>query len=398
MRRESVEAPDGVPARRRKQYAAGLLTRNDRKKELAHHGACLTIAEKYKEACKEQNRIERRQIRKTGRLGLLLGGWKALFHGMAIFLMIWLLGTGEVSVGGFSILLTSFSELTGAFGQLFDHAGEIMQTGLMASAFFTFMDFGEKDGTQCMGEAQEICLEHVSYRYPDAKNPALKDISLCIKKGEKIAVVGENGAGKTTLARLLSGFLLPTEGRMEMGGLSRETLKESGILERISAVYQEFGRYQLTVAQNVYLGDTGRPMDEEKIGRALDWAGLKPAGYPPEMLLGREFGGSDLSGGQWQRLALARCYYRQRAILFLDEPTAAIDPLEEMALYEKLKELAKGRTVILVTHRLGAVKNADRILMMDDGRILESGSFDALMEKKGRFYQIWNEQTKWYQA
>ena len=185
---------------------------------------------------------------------------------------------------------------------------------------------------------------------------------------------------------------------MEMGGLSRETLKESGILERISAVYQEFGRYQLTVAQNVYLGDTGRPMDEEKIGRALDWAGLKPAGYPPEMLLGREFGGSDLSGGQWQRLALARCYYRQRAILFLDEPTAAIDPLEEMALYEKLKELAKGRTVILVTHRLGAVKNADRILMMDDGRILESGSFDALMEKKGRFYQIWNEQTKWYQA
>ncbi len=394
----SGQMQETIPGKRRKEYAAKLLTDSNRKKELAHHGACHQIADKYREACREINTIERRELHKTSHLGLLLGGWKALFHGMAVCLMIWLLARGEVSVGGFSILLTSFSELTGAFGQLFDRAGEILQTGLMASAFFHFMDFEEKDGEQSMEEGVEMVrMEHVFYWYPGAQKPALRDISLCIKEGQRIAVVGENGAGKTTLAKLLSGFLLPTKGRMEMGSLPRERLCERSILEQISAVYQEFGRYQLTVAQNIYLGDSKSPMDKERISRALVWAGLNPDKYPQDMLLGREFGGTELSGGQWQRLALARSYYRQRSILFLDEPTAAIDPLEEMALYEKLEEMASGRTVILVTHRLGAVKSADQIFVMDDGGILESGSFCQLIEKKGRFYQIWNEQVKWYQ-
>ncbi len=239
--------------------------------------------------------------------------------------------------------------------------------------------------------------------YLNSDEFTLKDISLSIKKGEKVAIVGENGAGKTTLAKLLSGFLLPTEGTMKLGGVSREQLHEKSIFNKISAVYQDFGHYKLTLAQNVYLGDTIegntlKQMDLGKIKNALEWAGLSFSISPEKMELGREFGGVEMSGGQWQRLALARSYYRQRPMLFLDEPTAAIDPLEEMAIYNKLNELASGRTVILVTHRLGAVRNADKIIMLDNGRIIESGNFEQLIEKKGQFYHIWNEQVKWYQS
>lgn len=302
------------------------------------------------------------------------------------------------------MLLTSFAALTNIFTQLFDHAGEIMQTGIMSSAFFELMEFEVKDGDRNLEDSGEYArLAHVSYRYPNSAQTALNDISLAIKKGERVAIVGENGAGKTTLAKLLSGFLLPVEGHMELGGIDRHMLRERSIFDHISAVYQEYGRYKLTLAENVYLSDTMgkdhglKEPDVERICHALAWADVRFDAKPDKMVLGKEFGGSELSGGQWQRIALARSYYRKRKVLLFDEPTAAIDPLEEMALYGKLDELAGEKTVILVTHRLGAVRNADKIIVMEKGSIAEMGSFDELMRLNGNFYHIWTEQTKWYQ-
>ena len=389
---------DTIQAARKKRYAFELLSKSECKKEIAHYGAGSYVADKYLKACREIDQKEQQYIWQVGKGGFIFAGMKALFHGLAIFMMIYLLVTKKISIGGFSVLLTSFSTLTNAFTQLFDYAGEILQTGVMADAFFTLMDFEIRDGTEDMKESKEYArLEHVSYRYPNAEKFALKDISLSIKKGERIAIVGENGAGKTTLAKLLSGFLFPTEGVMEFGGMPRSHLKESSIFEHISAVYQEFGRYKLTLEQNVYLSDVMKKINPERIDSALEWAGLFGFMHQKEQLLGKEFGGIELSGGQWQRLALARSYYRQRPVLFLDEPTTAIDPLEEAALYEKLEELAKGRTNILITHRLGAVRSADKIIVLDNGHMVETGSFAQLIEKKGHFYHIWSEQAKWYQ-
>ena len=388
---------DLAQAGRRKNYALGLLSTVGSKKELAHHGAGCYVAERYLAACREVDEREGKHIRQMGGVGLFFAGIRSLFHGLSVFLMVWLLVTDRITIGGFSVLLASFAALTSSFTQLFDHAGEILQTSVMSASFFELMDLEVTDGRKKMepgGEA--VRLEHVSYRYPHGEAYALKEISLSIRKGERIAIVGENGAGKTTLAKLLSGFLLPTEGVMELGGMDRSQLKENSIFEQISAVYQEFGHYKLTLAQNVYLGDTAKEMDYEKISHALEWAGILLDDHPQEQLLGREFGGTELSGGQWQRLALARSYYRQRPILFLDEPTAAIDPLEEMAIYQRLNDLAQDRTVVLVTHRLGAVRSADKILVLDHGSIAETGSFEELMEQRGCFYHIWNEQAKWY--
>lgn len=135
----------------------------------------------------------------------------------------------------------------------------------------------------------------------------------------------------------------------------------------------------------------------KRINTSLKWAGLSFFEQPENLLLGGEFGGIEISGGQWQRLALARSYYRQKPMVFLDEPTTSIDPLEEMQIYNKLNELAEDRTVILVTHRLGAVRNVDNIIVLDNGHIVEEGSFEHLIKQKGHFYFLWNEQAKWYQ-
>lgn len=389
---------DTIQASRRKKNAFDLLSMSDRKKELAHHGASRFVADKCLEACREIDTKEWRHISQMGRIEIIFAVTKALFHCIAVFLMVGLLITDGISIGGFSVLLTSFATLTNAFTQLFQHAGEILQTSVMSDPFFTLMELDKKDGIMSMEDSEEFArLEHVSYKYPNAEKFALKDISLSVQRGEKIAIVGENGAGKTTLAKLLSGFLLPTEGIAELGGRPRSQLLEDSIYAHISAVYQEFGRYKMTLAQNVYLSDTKDEPDRKKICAALDWVGISFSVRPEEMLLGREFGGTEMSGGQWQRVAMARSYYRDRPILFLDEPTAAIDPLEEMAIYGKLNELAKDRTVILVTHRLGAVRDADKIIVMDGGSIVEMGSFTQLMERKGHFHHIWQEQVKWYQ-
>ncbi len=394
---------ESVAPARRKKYAFGLLSSSDQKKEITHYGAGDYVAKKYLSACTELDKKEIQHIRVTGKRGLAFAGIKALSHCSALFLMAFLLIRGKITIGGFSVLLTSFAALTNIFTQLFDHAGEIMQTGIMSSAFFELMEFEVRDGAGEMGESGEYArLTHVSYRYPNSAEAALHDISLVIKKGERVAIVGENGAGKTTLAKLLSGFLLPSEGKMELGGIDRSMLRERSIFDRISAVYQDYGRYKLTLAENVYLSDTAgenhilKEPDMERVCNALAWADLLFDKKPDQVVLGKEFGGSELSGGQWQRIALARSYYRKRSVLLFDEPTAAIDPLEEMALYGKLDELAGEKTVILVTHRLGAVRNADKIIVMENGKIAEMGNFEELIRLKGYFNNIWTEQTKWY--
>lgn len=400
---KSAFLQDTVPPARRKKYAFEFLSAGDRKKEIIHYGAGDFIADKYLSACRELDRKEMQHIRLLGKRGLAFAGIKALFHCAALFLMAFLLIRGNITIGGFSVLLTSFASLTDFFIQLFDHAGEIMQTGIMSSAFFELMEFEIRDGGRDLEDGGEYArLAHVSYRYPNSTKAALNDISLTIKKGERVAIVGENGAGKTTLAKLLSGFLLPTEGDMELGGTDRRRLRERSIFDHISAVYQDYGKYKLTLAENIYLSDTAdwkdglKEPDMEKVCQALEWANVRLGTKPDKIVLGKEFGGSELSGGQWQRIALARSYYRERMVLLFDEPTAAIDPLEEMELYGKLHELAEEKTVLLVTHRLGAVRKADKIIVMKNGSIAEMGNFDELMRLKGYFSSIWTEQIKWY--
>ena len=236
-----------------------------------------------------------------------------------------------------------------------------------------------------------IVLRDVGYRYPGARRPALAGVSLSLERGRLLALVGENGAGKTTLARVLLGLLEPTAGGVAGDG---------GDATRVAAVFQDFVRYGLRVRENVGLADADRMEADEALLGALAAAG--PAGLAVgklglDALLTTEFsGGRDLSGGQWQAVALARGLFRRGDLVVLDEPTAALDPLAERALFERFAQLAQGRFAVIVTHRMAAAALALDIVVLHRGRVVESGSHAELLALGGRYARLWEAQSRWY--
>jgi ATP-binding cassette subfamily B protein len=229
--------------------------------------------------------------------------------------------------------------------------------------------------------------------------PVIDNVSLTIAAGETIALVGENGAGKTTLVKLMLGLFQPDRGRVMLDGIDIATLDPVQLRAKFSGVFQHFVRYPLTVAENVAAG-ADRSSDD--IARALELAGLgdRIALLPdgPETLLAPDLGGIDLSGGQWQRIAIARAATREAIMLCLDEPTAALDPLAEVAIFQRFAELSQTRTTILVSHRLGMARLANRIVVLEDGRIIEHGLHDELVNRVDSEYaRMWHAQSRWYQ-
>jgi ATP-binding cassette subfamily B protein len=224
----------------------------------------------------------------------------------------------------------------------------------------------------------------------------LDDISLIIRQGETLAIVGENGAGKTTLTKIIMGLYNPTSGTARYGENDIGNYVSKSRFNRVSGVFQNFVRYKLTARENIVISDVETAGD---VMQAADEAGAQFTNLPNglDTMLSRDFDGTELSGGQWQRIAIARGLYRNYDMIVLDEPTAAIDPIEESNIFRLFSESAKGKTAILVTHRLGSTKIADRILLMEAGRICELGTHEQLMQQNGKYAQMYREQASWYE-
>ena len=232
----------------------------------------------------------------------------------------------------------------------------------------------------------------------------LDHISFSVKAGEKIAVVGENGAGKTTLVKLLCGLTEPVEGRILLGGAEAKKLNREEYYKLFSVVFQDIHLLPVTVAENVICREwTGEQEERDKIQRALRMAGLwekvekMPEKEDTYLLKGIREGAVDLSGGEKQKLALARALYENRKLLILDEPTAALDPIAEGEMYMRYADLTKGKTSIFISHRLSSTRFCDRILFMENGKITESGTHEELMEKNGKYAVLFALQSKYYQ-
>jgi ATP-binding cassette, subfamily B, bacterial len=246
-----------------------------------------------------------------------------------------------------------------------------------------------------------VRAEGVTFTYPNARMPALVDVSLEISPGQVVALVGENGSGKSTLAKLLAGLYAPDHGTVTWNGLDAANGDSERLRESIAVIFQDFQRYALTARENIGLGDAGRIADLDAIERAAVVAGADavvrqlPDGYAT--LLGPEFlDGSDLSLGQWQRVALARAVFRDAPFVILDEPTASLDAHAEYAMFERIGSVLAGHSVLLISHRLASVRRADQILVLDQGRIEERGTHDELIARGGRYAAMFALQAEPY--
>lgn len=326
-----------------------------------------------------------------------------------IIMLFYYLSRGQVGVGAFAAIFTSLDTMFSRMNELFDiQIGTVSRNYGKAQNFFGFLDLPERRG-QYEGpvKRETIEMKGVSFTYPGSPNPALENIDLSVRKGETIAIVGVNGSGKSTLTRLLTGLYLPTSGKLLIDGRSVEEISPKALYRDASAVFQRYQSYKMTVEENVRISDMGKGAEDAlpvKVEPAVRDA-LEKADFPADSeklteglntMLGKDFGGIDLSGGQWQRLAIARGLYRSHDMIVLDEPTAAIDPLEEAAIYRKFAEISRDKTAFIVTHRLGSAQIADRIIVMDGGRIVDTGTHEELMQREGKYREMYHAQAKWY--
>ncbi len=246
-----------------------------------------------------------------------------------------------------------------------------------------------------------IEFDHVSFRYPGTDTEVLRDVSFTIGPGEHLALVGENGSGKTTLVKLLCRLYDPTAGAIRIDGIDLRDLRLADLRAELAVVFQDYARYQLTARDNIWLGNVTLPADTPLVAEAARRTGADaiirslPLGY--DTILARQFEqGAELSLGQWQKMALARAFLRESQLLVLDEPTAALDPKAEAEVFEQFHELARGRTTVVISHRLSTVRHADRILVLVNGHIAEAGAHDELVERAGVYARLFETQARPY--
>lgn len=264
-----------------------------------------------------------------------------------------------------------------------------------------FLFEGGKSPENDSGQSYEIQLKNVSFRYPGASRDTIRDMNLTIRAGEKLAVVGLNGAGKTTLVKLICGFYDPTEGEVLLNGEDIRGYNRGEYYQLFSAVFQQFSVLDIPVRENV--AQTTRGIRDEKVSECIEKAGLlqKVNSLPEgaQTVIGREVfeDGAELSGGELQRLMLARALYKDAPIIVLDEPTAALDPIAEDDIYRKYHELTAGRTSVYISHRLSSTRFCDRIILLENGGICEEGSHEELLGRGGRYAELYRIQSRYYE-
>lgn len=327
-------------------------------------------------------------------------------NGIAYAYLIWLTLTEGLPASQFLLYFSAFTGFSTWVTGILQECSTLHKESLDLSTIQEYLHLPEPfhfaDGAPVPpADRYELRLDHVTFRYPGTKKPILQDLSLTIRPGEKVAVVGLNGAGKTTLVKLLCGFYDPDEGRVLLNGQDIRQFDRRAYYQLFSTVFQESSELDITVAQTVAQRVDGIDMDKvkacvAKAGLAEKIASL-PQGYDTHLGKQVYLDGVELSGGQTQRLMLARALYKDGAFLVLDEPTAALDPIAESDIYQKYNEMTAGKSSVFISHRLASTRFCDRILLIQDGGIAEEGTHEELLQKGGAYAKLFNVQARYYQ-
>lgn len=396
-----------APETRQQHYLENLLAREDFVTEVKLYQLGEMLLGRYHDLFDQLYGQDRNLTLRRGLWGYLLSlvSTGAFYIAYAWIVLETVLG--KISLGDMTLYLTVFRQGQSTFSNALTSIGGMYEDNLYLSNLY---DFLEEEVPKSWGKAtiglnpqDGIRFENVSFTYPGSSQPALKNISLHLKPREKLAIVGENGSGKTTLIKLLTRLYTPDSGRIFLDGLDLQEWDVDVLRRRIGVIFQNFVRYQFTVGENIGVGDVEhlenktRWQTAAEKGMAQSFIDQLPESFQTQ--LGRWFkGGQELSGGQWQKIALSRAFMRSQAdILVLDEPTSAIDAQAEFEIFNHFRAITQNQMVLLISHRFSTVRMADKIVVIENGEVIEQGTHEELLQLRGRYAKLFLLQAAGYQ-
>ena len=390
-----------TPMARRRDYLWGVLTGKDTVKELRTMQTENYIKEQWTSARDEVLEQDFAFAMKSSNIFLFCDLFRLFGFAASIALSVYFAGSGMISVGQFAACISAFDAMQFMTEQLIGMVTEQNKKADFAGDFYDFFDnAAETEGDKPFGGfMKDIAVKNVSFAYPTGNSDVLHDVSFTIHKGERVVIVGENGSGKTTLSKIISGVYEPKSGGILYDGENIKNFEHDSFYRRFSVISQDFVKYQFTMREIIGMSTPNQIYNDEKLMQSAKSANVEPiirriGGLDTQ--LGREFDGVELSGGEWQKVAIARGLNKDADIIILDEPTSALDPLVEYDILKKFIDLTAGKTSVIISHRVGLCRFADRIIVMQDGCVVGNGSHEELLRNNAEYTRIWNEQAKWY--
>lgn len=392
-----------TPEARKTAYFNWLLTGDRPARELRLFGLGNFFKDLFKASYEKQKEEEINIIRKRTLIETISGIFKAAAFFVVLFFIARKTISGDITLGEMAMLILAFRQGMLNLKEVFGSLAALYEDSLFIGDVFDFLSLKEvltaEEPVSHPGSLKNsISAESISFSYPGSTTRVISDVTFDIKKGEIVALVGPNGAGKSTLVRLLCRLYDPDSGLIRYDGENIRSMDPLEFRKHFSVIFQDFMLYNLTAGENIRLGNIDNPSSETEIESSARSSGLHdliaslPKGYETE--IGNLFDDSrELSWGEWQKIALARALYRRASVLIMDEPSSALDAETEFEIFSHLREIVKGRTCLLISHRFTNVKLADRIIVLNNGTIAENGSHDELMRKEGIYFQMYTRQS-----